>query len=698
MVNYAVLLLSLFFSSFLPGQQATQENEYLTVRVAENGSIQFFDKQNEVHWGHDLPGWIELSSGDRKELISLENSKIKVTRKDEAVEILYQGLNGSSIIDEYFEMQVKLSLDGRKIELKIENLASSYALENIEYPAHILSVESGRDEGYIVAPHLQGILIPSRYDAGFMRYGQNIWDVLADVEKWYDFESGNMNMPWFGAMKNHSSILVHVITSSDCILHLIGNTVVGEDGRTADPEHIQTGGTRLSSLTPIWLSSRNELSYPRKMSIELVSGGYVGMAKKYREYAIEKGRYVTLKEKIKDNPEIEKIIGAPDIKLYCLTNRINIPYYRAWSEPVLNGYSKVNTTFDQVAEIADELKTMGVENCMILLSGWNRMGYDREYPDIWPPAKESGGVRGLKNASEQVTGNGYIFALQDNYDDFYPDVSWYDEKYILKHEDGSLEWGGVWDGGPCQIICPAVRKSLLDQNLQQILPSVSLNGYYFDVLTNTSHYECYDERHPVTRKQDLKYRYEILESIYDRGMVPGGERGADWAIPVSVFFEGLSGGGTGYHRGISYRLGLTVPLFYLVYHDCVVGYWQHGTPSGREDHDNHVLLDLLYAQPSSWSIDYSQWNDLKTMIKETCDLLSELHQKTAFYPMNDHRYLTEDYMVQQTQFEDGTEVMVNFGIKSYQIEEINIPPKGFIIRKKGSVVKKGTVSRTISYH
>jgi hypothetical protein len=66
--------------------------------------------------------------------------------------------------------------------------------------------------------------------------------------------------------------------------------------------------------------------------------------------------------------------------------------------------------------------------------------------------------------------------------------------------------------------------------------------------------------------------------------------------------------------------------------------------------------------------------------------------------MNDHRYLTDDYMVQQTQFEDGTEVMVNFGIKSYQIGDMNIPPKGFIIRKEGSVVKKGTVSRTISYH
>ncbi len=59
----------------------------------------------------------------------------------------------------------------------------------------------------------------------------------------------------------------------------------------------------------------------------------------------ESGRYVTLKQKIERNPEFEKIIGAPDIKVYCYTNRLNNPYFKAWSEPVLTGYSKVNTTF-----------------------------------------------------------------------------------------------------------------------------------------------------------------------------------------------------------------------------------------------------------------------------------------------------------------------------------------------------------------
>ena len=122
-----------------------------------------------------------------------------------------------------------------------------------------------------------------------------------------------------------------------------------------------------------------------------------------------------------------------------------------------------------------------------------------------------------------------------------------------------------------------------------ILEQLPLNAYYFDVITNTSHYECYDPRHPVTRKEDLEHRKMLLKNVADRGLVLGGERGTEWALPYVGFCEGLSGGGTGYHRGIAYRSGLCVPLFYLVYREAVVGYWQHGTPHGREDHANHVV-------------------------------------------------------------------------------------------------------------
>ena len=422
-----------------------------------------------------------------------------------------------------------------------------------------------------------------------------------------------------------------------------------------------------------------------------MENGYVGMTQRYKKIAMETGRFVTLKEKIATNPEIEKIIGAPDIKVYCYTNRLNNQKLKAWSEPVLNGYEKVNTTFAQVAGMSDDLKELGVEKCMFLLAGWNRMGYDREHVDMWPPAEKSGGIEGLKKAAEKVIGNGFLFALHDNYDDFYPDAPTFNEKYILRNADGTLHRGGIWDGGLCYITCPSQRMELLDRNMDLVPKHIPLNAYYFDVITSTSHYECYDKFHPITREQDLQFRLNLLNNINERGLIIGGERGTDWALPALAFCEGLSGGGTGYHYGVAYRTGITIPLFYLVYHECVVGYWQHGTPYGREDHVNHVLLDLLCAQPSSWSIEYEQWNDLKPLIKETYDLLNPLHTNTAHSAMINHEVLSKDFMVQKSTFDNGTMVWVNYGNKSYTHDDIELAPKGYRIERENTPVKTGSL-------
>jgi hypothetical protein len=135
----------------------------------------------------------------------------------------------------------------------------------------------------------------------------------------------------------------------------------------------------------------------------------------------------------------------------------------------------------------------------------------------------------------------------------------------------------------------------------------------------------------------------------------------------------------------------------MVYRECVVGYWQHGTPHGREDHANHVLLDALYGQPSSWSLEYSHWGDLKTMIAETYDLLGRFHQNTAHLAMVNHQFLTPDYMVQCSELEDGTKVWVNFGITTYHSGEIDLPPKSLRMARPGENPITALVSREIQY-
>lgn len=142
---------------------------------------------------------------------------------------------------------------------------------------------------------------------------------------------------------------------------------------------------------------------------------------------------------------------------------------------------------------------------------------------------------------------------------------------------------------------------------------------------------------------------------------------------------------------------IATPLFNLVYHDAIVCYWQHGQPFGREDHVNHILHDLLTVQPSSWSIVYEQFEDLFPLIKQVYLLLGKLHERLAFNKMIKHEFISEDLALQRTYFDNGTEIIVNFGITSFLIDKHKIPPKGFVIFFNEKEVIIGRLTRDIEY-
>lgn len=84
-----------------------------------------------------------------------------------------------------------------------------------------------------------------------------------------------------------------------------------------------TGQERLGGVFH-WVGSNanpamdaNRLSYDRKAIYRFFSaGGYVAQAKRFREFAIQKGWFLSLKEKTRRNPTLAKVIGAPVIYLW----------------------------------------------------------------------------------------------------------------------------------------------------------------------------------------------------------------------------------------------------------------------------------------------------------------------------------------------------------------------------------------------
>ena len=689
-------------------------SEHVTLHVARTGAVRLLDRRTGIAWGappfqEGRPGVVEFkdSAGQTHvaeldggsadlELLGSFGARVRFSR---AVSPAF----GEVPVTVSALVGIKPSGDGFGIDVEEVRIPEAFRFESICYPLHFAALQTAVDDGELALPARQGVLFPTRLQAGFMRYMHNIWRKIADQRRRLSFESTGLNMPWFGLTRRMDGridgLMVDVLRPEDAALDVVGNCFVGEVkrfGPQGEPREVGVGA-RILAASLVWRSSHGRLAYRRSaVYTSIPNGNYVTFAHRYRERAKALGRYRSLKEKIEQNPLVERLIGAPDIKIWICSHRPFEPSIRSYPQPVLDGYHRVNTTFDQVAEIVrDVAEGLRLERALIFLGGWAKDGFDYARPDIWPPCPDAGGTPALRRAAELANSYGYLFALEDNYQDLYRRAPQFDERRVQRSADGRLQEGGIWDGGICYLSCSSQPFDLVKRNLDLVREHVNPTSYYFDTTTATPLYECYAPEHPLTRADDRTNKLELIRAAKRYGWVVGVESGSDYANAEASYYEGTPGAAVGYWEGVaSTDFGIAVPLWSLVYHDSVVCYWQHGMPYGREDHANHVLSDLLWGYPSSWSLDAEQWPGMRDLVLQTYNLLGRLHRQTAHDQLIDHRFLTPDYLVQESKFGEGTEVLVNSALTTKELPDgRRIDARSFVVDSPALGKVRGVVER-----
>jgi len=243
---------------------------------------------------------------------------------------------------------------------------------------------------------------------------------------------------------------------------------------------------------------------------------------------------------------------------------------------------KVDWTFDEAAQVAEHLKNdLKLDKVLFIMGGWTHRGYDNQHPDILPANPECGGNSGLTECARRVMQLGYLFCLHDNYQDIYRDSPSWSEDLIMKHPDGSLVKGGQWWGGQAYLTCSlkALELARRPQNLPAVRELTNADSYFIDTTYASGLQECFDPAHPLTRADDMKWKQAVSDYARQVFGIFGSEDGREWAIPHSDFFEGLTGvEGTWYHDKnlLKETGGVSVPLFELVYRDCIALYGKYG--------------------------------------------------------------------------------------------------------------------------
>ncbi|MCX7045576.1 MAG: carbohydrate binding domain-containing protein [Candidatus Sumerlaeota bacterium] len=520
------------------------------------------------------------------------------------------------------EFRSILRLDGDKPEFAIELSGDPKAEMDgrITFPQPFVS-EPGT---YLVIPMNEGISYPVE-DAGI-----NPFSLVA-------YGGHGICMAFFGATDGQRAEMAILETPDDAQIR-----IERLDGKLC--------------VAPVWDSQKKQFGYERKIRyIFFDKGGHVAMCKRYRAYAQQIGLLKTLAEKRKEIPNVDLLIGA--VNVWC------------WDK-------------DQLG-IIKEMQSAGIERIL-----WS-----------------SGGGAETIRAMNEIPG-----VLTSRYD-IYQDLM--DPKVIAEklggrtHGDWTQEgWpkdimigaNGDWVKGwqvrgkdgvmyPCGTLCDKVAPAYARKRIPEDLKNRPFRCRFIYTTTASPWRECYSPDHPMTRTESRQYKMELLDVVSrELKLVTGCETGHDASVPFLHYYEGMMSLGpyrcpdsgrdmqkildevpervAKFQLGHRYRL----PLWELVYHDCVVAQWYWGDYNNKLPAlwDKRDCFNALYGAGTMFMFNRDFWNKNKDRFAHSYKNTCPIARATGYSEMTNHEFLTPDRDVQRTTFANGAAVTVNFGDKPWR--------------------------------
>ena len=475
--------------------------------------------------------------------------------------------------------------------------------------------------------------------------------------------TSRMDMPWLGMCDLAKGVgyLLLIETSDDGLMEM---------------RPWKQGDRTLVAPRIVWNPSRQKFSYPRRVLYHFVAeGGYVALAKRYRDYARAQGLVVPLAEKLKKNPNLRRLFGAPDV----------------WGDASL--------------KFAQEAKLAGVEKMLI---------HGRRKPEEMKAINELG----------------YLTSEYDNYTDVLPldpgkeidkNHDHIPQSVVLKADGQRMTAWLTFDKKQQYMKrCPALWLRTAQATVPKLLVEYPFLGRFIDVTTAEDLYECHDPNHPLTRTQKRECGAKLLGYVRGLNLVMGGEHGIWWGVPHLDYIEGMMSGGYAswpaghlkhpktkdeeftspqgrklgdwetYARwGIGHEN--RVPLWDLVFHDCIVSTWYWGDASdwlldaAPEITPKKDALNVLYGTiPLLWANKEGSWQKDRNVFLRTYRNTCKMHEVVAGTELLSHEFVTPDRAVHRTRFSDGTQTIVNFGPKPYPAE---LDGQKFLLPENGWAVK-----------
>ena len=516
----------------------------------------------------------------------------------------------------------ELAEDSPELAVQL-NPEQETSFEQFLFPAPFLAAS-----GFLVVPHSQGVL----YDVDDVPLQQFLDGQTLDAY------TSDLSMPWFGvvSMPSGHGCMTILDTPDDAGIHF---------------SRIETEELSILAAQPCWRASKGRMGYPRRYLYWFhIEGGYVSQAKCYMAYVRERGHIPTLAEKEEQRPDSSILRGACHINIHI-----------------------GNLTFSDTESICRLLKSESVENAVVHIRNWQENPYSS--PRHWPPSEIAGGEAGLSGLFEALREIDYIPSLVTGFRDTYSGFEGYAQDDLALDQSGNPQYSGYWGISkiPSQRICGNRQPQVAEAHLEPLTGAADCLLLEHSCLDAR---ECFDTRHPATRGEDIAGRQEVFQSVLNSGRILGVEGAMDFAAPHADFIAGQMSLARFYFieqapapNRFNLSAALRVPLFNLVYHECVHVTWHHqDTYISAEDNGTRALFDLLYGNPPAVTFTHPGTVELMgSRLGQLCETVSSVHSKVAGEELLFHGWLTEDRLVQISRFASGLQIVANFSREPYAL-------------------------------
>jgi hypothetical protein len=425
---------------------------------------------------------------------------------------------------------------------------------------------------------------------------------------------------------------------------------------------------RLLTIAPQWDAQRGEFGYTRRLRyVFFDQGGHVAIAKRYRAHAQKNGLFKTLEQKRRENPNVDLLIGA--VNVWC------------WDRDAVG--------------MVKELQSAGIQRIL-----WSAAAA----PEKLQAMNDLGVLTSRYDIYQDVMDPANFPKLNGRHGDWVTEA-WPADIVRKANGDWLHGWGVKGKQGEmfdCGVLCDRRAPDYAARRIPAELATHPYRCRFIDTTTAAPWHECYDTNHPMTRTESKHWKMRLLDYVSrDSKLVTGCETGHDAAVPFLYYFEGMmslgpyrvpdSGRDTARiwtnapERVVKFQLGhaYRLPLWELVYHDCVVAQWYWGDYNNKLPMlwDQRDLFNVLYATPPMFMFNRKLWDEHKARFVQSYRNTCPLIRRVGYSEMTAHRFLTPDRNVQQTEFANATTVTVNFGTTAFKL------PDGSLLGPGSSLVK-----------